>query len=202
MPVRWSRRLPSEPSSVTVIKDAAGRYFASFVVQAGEDRLPDAGGEVGIDLGLTHFAVLSDGRKIASPRFLRRAERKLRRAQQALSRKAAGSGNRAKARVRVARVHAQVAVGYDGRGNAVAAVTVWSAGLGRPGLLEPMGVHRDHRGHGYGTAITIAAASALREVGSSSAIVCTESSNASGVATYRSAGFRQLPDVPDLHRDS
>ena len=109
VPVRWSRDLPSEPSSVTVIMDAAGRYFASFVIEAGDEPLPEAGTEVGIDLGLTHFAVLSDGRKVANPRFLRRAERKLRKAQQALSRKAKGSSNRAKARIRVARVHAQVA---------------------------------------------------------------------------------------------
>jgi putative transposase len=94
---------------VTVIKDAAGRYFASFVVQARNDPLPETDAEVGIDLGLTHFAVLSDGRKVASPRFLRRAERKLRRAQKALSRKARGSSNRHKARSKVARVHAQVA---------------------------------------------------------------------------------------------
>ena len=107
--VRWSRDLPSEPSSVTVIKDAAGRYFASFVVQAGGNPLPESDVETGIDLGLTHFAILSDGRKIASPRFLRRAERKLRVAQKALSRKAPGSSNRDKARVRVARVHARVA---------------------------------------------------------------------------------------------
>ena len=109
VPVRWSRDLPSAPSSVTVIRDAAGRYFASFVVQAAEDPLPDAGTETGIDLGLTHFAVLSDGRKVSNPRFLRRAERKLRKAQQALSRKAKGSSNRAKARIKVARVHARVA---------------------------------------------------------------------------------------------
>jgi putative transposase len=64
---------------------------------------------IGIDLGLTHFAVLSDGRKITSPRFLRRAEKKLRRAQQALSRKEEGSKNRGKARVKVARAHARVA---------------------------------------------------------------------------------------------
>ena len=63
----------------------------------------------GIDLGLTHFAVLSDGRKIASPRFLRRAERKLQRAQRALSRKQDGSQNRNKARVKLARAHARVA---------------------------------------------------------------------------------------------
>ena len=109
VPVRWSRDLPSEPSSVTVIMDAAGRYFASFVVQAVEDPLPDAGTQTGIDLGLTHFAVLSDGRKVSNPRFLRRAERKLRKAQQALSRTAKGSSNRAKARIKVARVHARVA---------------------------------------------------------------------------------------------
>jgi putative transposase len=94
VPVRWSRPLPSEPSSVTVIKDSAGRYFASFVVQTGPRTLPEAESVVGIDLGLRHFAVLSDGRKIASPRFLRRAEHKLRRAQRALSRKEKGSRNR------------------------------------------------------------------------------------------------------------
>ena len=107
--VRWSRDLPAVPSSVTVIRDAAGRYFASFVVGTSPEPLPEAAAEAGIDLGLTHFAVLSDGRKIASPKFLRRAERKLRKAQQALSRKAKGSSNRDKARVRVARVHATVA---------------------------------------------------------------------------------------------
>ena len=109
VPVRWSRPLPSEPSSVTVIRDSAGRYFASFVVQAGPGALPEAESVIGIDLGLKHFAVLSDGRKIASPRFLRRAETKLRRAQRALSRKQKGSRNRDKARVKVARAHARVA---------------------------------------------------------------------------------------------
>ncbi len=106
--VRWSRELPSEPSSVTVIKDAAGRYFASFVVETADGPLPEVTTEVGIDLGLTHFAVLSDGRKITSPRFLRRAERRLRKAQQALSRKSKGSANRKKAVARVARLHARV----------------------------------------------------------------------------------------------
>jgi putative transposase len=109
VPVRWSRTLPSEPSSVTVVKDAAGRYFASFVVEVAERPLPATGAESGIDLGLSHFVVLSDGRKIDSPRFLRRAENKLRRAQRALSRKENGSKNRAKARIRLARVHAKVA---------------------------------------------------------------------------------------------
>lgn len=96
---------------------------------------------------------------------------------------------------------ARCLIAYDDRGDAVAAVTVWSAGPGKPGLLEPMGVHRDHRGHGYGTAITIAAAAALRELGSSSAIVATPSSNVGAVATYKSAGFQQLPEIRDHCRD-
>ena len=97
---------------------------------------------------------------------------------------------------------ARCLVGYDPDGAAVATVTVWSAGEGRPGLLEPLGVHRDHRGRGQGRASTVAAAAALREMGSSTATVCTPSGNAGGVATYVSAGFRQLPDVSDFRRPS
>ena len=112
MEVRWSRDLPSAPASVTVIRDPAGRYFASFVVQTGlaadAARFPATGAEAGIDLGLTSFAVLSDGTVIRSPKFLRRAERKLRRLGKALSRKVEGS-SRDKARVAVARAHARVA---------------------------------------------------------------------------------------------
>lgn len=110
VPVRWSRTLPSEASSVTVLRDAAGRYFASFVVQTTEDEtLPPVQSEVGIDLGLTHFAVLSDGAKVTAPKFLRRAARRLKRLQQDLSRKQKGSANRKKAVVKVARAHARVA---------------------------------------------------------------------------------------------
>ncbi|MFE3321445.1 RNA-guided endonuclease InsQ/TnpB family protein [Nocardia sp. NPDC059195] len=107
--VRWSRDLPSDPSSVTLVKDAAGRYFASFVVEVDEQPLPVSDSEVGIDLGLTTFAVLSSGKTIDNPRFLRRAERTLRKAQQMLSCKEKGGKNRAKARVKVARAHARVA---------------------------------------------------------------------------------------------
>jgi putative transposase len=106
--VAWSRKLPTDPSSVTVITDAAGRYFASFVVQVDAEPLPEVDGEVGIDLGLSTFAVMSNGKTIASPRFLRQAERRLKKTQQALSRKEKGSKNRAKARVRVAKAHARV----------------------------------------------------------------------------------------------
>jgi putative transposase len=107
--VRWSRALPAAPSSVTVIRDAAGRFFASFVVEASPEPLPETDVDCGIDLGLGHFAVLDDGTKIAAPRFLRRAEKKLRKAQKNLSRKQKGSRNGEKARVKVARAHARVA---------------------------------------------------------------------------------------------
>ena len=96
---------------------------------------------------------------------------------------------------------ARCLVGYDVRDAAVATVTVWSAGRGRPGLLEPLGVHRDHRGNGHGTAISLAAAAALREMGASSATVCTPTSNVGAVAAYTSAGFRRLPDVTDFRRN-
>jgi putative transposase len=86
VPVRWSRPLPGEPSTVTVMTDSAGRYFASFVIETRPAILPRAESVIGIDLGLKHFAVLSDGQKITAPRFLRRAEKHLNRAQRNLSR--------------------------------------------------------------------------------------------------------------------
>ncbi len=97
---------------------------------------------------------------------------------------------------------ARCLLAYDEEGNAVAAVTVWSAGEGKPGLVEPMGVHREHRGHGYGKAITVAGAAALQDLGSSTAVVYTQSSNVGGVATYKAAGFHQLPETRDLYRDA
>lgn len=96
---------------------------------------------------------------------------------------------------------ARCLVGYDQSGAAVATATVWSAGRGRPGLIEPLGAHRDHRGRGHGRAITLACAAALRDLGSSTALVCTPSANVGGVAAYLSAGFHRHPDAHDLHRD-
>jgi putative transposase len=107
--VKWSRSIPAAPTSLTVTKDSAGRYFLSFVVDTAPDPLPELDTEAGTDLGLSAFAVLSDGRKIAAPRFLRRAEKKLKRLRRDLSRKAKGSNNRTKARIKVARQHAKVA---------------------------------------------------------------------------------------------
>jgi len=93
---------------------------------------------------------------------------------------------------------ARCLVAYDDQGNAVAAATVWSAGPGKPGLLEPMGVHREHRGQAYGKAITVAAAAALQELGSSSAIVCTPSANAApSPPTSRPASSNSLRGATD-----
>lgn len=109
--VTWTRSLPSEPTSVTLIKDRSGRYFVSFVVDTdpAADVLSPIDGDQGIDLGLSRFAVLADGSHIASPRYLRRAEKKLKKRQRVMSRKQKGSRNREKARVKVARAHAAVA---------------------------------------------------------------------------------------------
>ncbi|MFD5648296.1 RNA-guided endonuclease InsQ/TnpB family protein [Streptomyces sp. NPDC127039] len=109
--VKWSRDLPSAPSSVTLIKDRSGRYWVSFVIESDPvaDALPTVDGDQGIDLGLSRFAVLADGTHIASPKYLRRAEKKLKRRQRELSRKKKGSSNRDKARMKVARAHAAVA---------------------------------------------------------------------------------------------
>ncbi|WP_046469523.1 RNA-guided endonuclease InsQ/TnpB family protein [Allosalinactinospora lopnorensis] len=115
--VAWSRDLPSAATSVTVIKTADSRYFASFVVETDPDNhgehLPavvDKHGDVelALDLGLNAFATDQRGRVIDNPRVLRRAERRLKKAQRALSRKQEGSANRAKAHARVARLHAKV----------------------------------------------------------------------------------------------
>jgi putative transposase len=106
--VRWSRDLPSEPSSVTVIREPDGQYFASFVVQRDATPLPGCDREVGIDLGLNSLVVTSGGEVVANPRFYRAAQRRLRRAQRVLSRRQKGSANRARARHRVAVVHRKV----------------------------------------------------------------------------------------------
>ena len=106
--VKWSRNLPSAPSSVTVIREPDGRFYASFVVERQATPLPACNREVGIDLGLYSLVVISDGETIPNPRFLRVKERRLARAQRALNRKQKGSANREKARLRVAVVHRRI----------------------------------------------------------------------------------------------
>lgn len=113
---------------------------------------------------------------------------------------------RYRARVRAALTgpygqEAQFILACDPNGAAVAVATAWSAGVGRPGLLEPMGVHQEHQGRGYGRAVTLAAADALAERGASHAVVVAQTSEAAAVATYQSAGFIPQNPVADLKRD-
>jgi ribosomal protein S18 acetylase RimI-like enzyme len=95
--------------------------------------------------------------------------------------------------------HACTLLGFDGDAPA-AGIVAWSAGEGRPGLIEPLGVHVEHRGRGFARAITLAAAAALRARGATSAQVCTEAGRAAAVATYRSAGFEPQPTRYDRVR--
>jgi putative transposase len=104
----WSRPLPSKPSSVTVIQDAAGRYFLSFVVEIQSEKLPDKNSSVGLDLGIATFATLSTGEKIDAPKPLKKRLKRLRKAQRNLSRKQKGSKRRERARKRVAKIHAKI----------------------------------------------------------------------------------------------
>ena len=106
--VQWSRDLPSVPSSVTVIREPDGRYYASFVVERATVPLSACDREIGVDLGLNSLIVTSDGGAIPNPRFLRKASKRLRRAQRVLSPRQEGSANRARARHRVAVLHRKV----------------------------------------------------------------------------------------------
>ncbi|MBT2395448.1 RNA-guided endonuclease TnpB family protein [Streptomyces sp. ISL-100] len=107
----WSRPLPegAEPTTVTVSRDAAGRWFVSMLCDDTPQPKPATTNAVGIDAGLNALVTLSTGEKITNPRHERRDRARLARAQRELSRKSKGSKNRARARTKVARVHARIA---------------------------------------------------------------------------------------------
>jgi putative transposase len=108
--IRWSRPLPegAEPRTVTVSRDAAGRWHVSLLIEATvTDGAPTASA-VGIDAGITSLVALSTGEKVTNPKHERRDRKRLTLAQRRLARKSKGSNNRAKARVKLARVHARI----------------------------------------------------------------------------------------------
>ncbi len=107
----WSRDLPSEanPSTVTVKLDPSGRWFVSLHFDDPTIKpLPPTAKKVGIDVGVSSLLCTSDGEKIANPKHFNRLYKKLTAAQKELSRKTKGSNNRDKARLKVARIHAQI----------------------------------------------------------------------------------------------
>ena len=103
---KWSRPLPSEPSSVTVIKDCAGRYFLSFVVEIEPVHLEPENQGVGVDLGIETLATLSTGEKVRA-RDTRALDRKIRKGKRKLARAVKGSKRRESLRVAVARMEAK-----------------------------------------------------------------------------------------------
>ena len=104
----WSRESPSDPSSVTVIKDCADRYFLSFVVEVQPVQIDAENQSIGIDLGIKTFAVMSNGEKAFSPDYSA-LDRKVRRLQKKLARQQKGSNRRNKTRLQIAKTHNQIA---------------------------------------------------------------------------------------------
>jgi len=104
----WSRELPSEPSSVTVIKDCANRYFLSFVVEIESIQTEAKNSSVGIDLGIKTFAVMSNGEKAESPNY-KKLDRKIRKLQRKLARQPKDSRRRNLTRIKIAKLHNQIA---------------------------------------------------------------------------------------------
>lgn len=109
--IRWSRPLPdgADPSQVTVSRDAAGRWFISLLVEETITPHAPTDAQVGIDAGITTLVTLSTGEKITNPKHEKKDRAKLAKAQRNMARKQKGSNNRAKARLKVAKVYARIA---------------------------------------------------------------------------------------------
>lgn len=109
--IHWSRPLPdgAVPTTITISRDTAGRYFVSILIEAEIAPLPIVNAQVGIDLGLHDVVALDSGEKVGNPRFFAQDAKRLAKAQRRLAKKKRGSRNRDKARRTVARIHARIA---------------------------------------------------------------------------------------------
>ncbi|GII24077.1 RNA-guided endonuclease InsQ/TnpB family protein [Planosporangium mesophilum] len=157
----WSRPLPegTVPSTVTVSRDAAGRWHVSLLVETTVETLPPAEAAVGVDAGITSLVTLSSGEKIANPRHERADRRKLAKAQRALCRKHKDSNNRAKARIRVARIHARIT---DRRRDLLHKVSTRLVRDNQTVVIEDLAVRNLLANHRLARAISDAAWSQLR----------------------------------------
>jgi len=108
--IHWSRKIPKAAriTTVTVSKDPAGRYFVSLLCDDAVATKPPVQGRIGIDLGLSHFTVLSTGERIEGPKALRKYEARLAVLQRRLAKKQKGSNRRAKLKLKIARLHAKI----------------------------------------------------------------------------------------------
>jgi len=159
----WSRPLPegAEPSTVTVSRDPAGRWHASILVETTLDPLAPTTAEVGVDAGLTSLLTLSTGKKIDNPRHEHRERMALARAQRNLARKAKGSNNRAKARVKVARVYARIA---DRRRDLLHKLTTRLVRENQTIVIEDLAVRNMVRNRSLARAISDASWSEFRSI--------------------------------------
>jgi putative transposase len=152
----WSRPLPAgqSPSTVTVSRDSAGRWFVSLLCEDTPATMPATPAAVGIDAGLTHLITLSTGEKIANPRHERADRARLARAQRELARKDKGSRNRARARLRVARVHARIG---DRRRDTLHQLTTRLVRENQTLVVEDLAVRNMVKNHSLARAISDAA---------------------------------------------
>ena len=107
--VVWSRPLEGEATSITISKDSAARYFVSILCDTELQAKPPLDSQIGIDVGLSDFAITSDGEKYKPLKLTQKFEKKLTKLQRRLAKKEKGSKNRDKARLKVAKVHAKIA---------------------------------------------------------------------------------------------
>lgn len=106
--IRWSRKLPGNPTTITVSKTPSGKYFISFLVDVQIDKLPVVPNVIGIDVGLKDLIVTSEGKKVPNPKNTKKHAKRLAKYQRRLCKKQKGSKNRIKARLKVAKVHEDI----------------------------------------------------------------------------------------------
>jgi putative transposase len=159
--IRWSRPLPggAEPSTVTVSRDAAGRWHISILAECPVETLPPTTTAVGIDAGIASLVTLSTGEKVTNPRHERRDRARLALAQRRMAKKQKGSANRVRARVKVARVHARIT---DRRRDHLHKLSTRIIRETQTVIIEDLPVRNMVRNHALARAISDAAWAELR----------------------------------------